>query len=65
VRDLKTWDRHIPGSGIITNYALYAYHDGSTEILSTGLEALFRDPVRFAKLAPEHFKVTMLALRKE
>lgn len=44
------------------NYAYYAgkqYDSGSTEILSMGIEQLFRNPVRFAKADPEYFHLVV------
>ncbi len=43
---------------LVSDYAGKWYRD-STELISTGLEHLYRDPVSFAKNAPEHFNYTV------
>lgn len=48
------------------NAAFYAgkmYNDGSTEILSMGLEKMYENPVAFAKADPEYFKFVLGVLR--
>lgn len=43
---------------LVNNYSGKWYRD-STEVISTGLEHLFKDPVTFAKNAPDHFNYTV------
>jgi len=47
----------------ISKYTGKVYKDGSTEIISMGLEHMFRDPVEFRQKDPEHFEITLKALR--
>lgn len=41
----------------------YYYGEGSTEILSMGLQSLFEDAYRFAKWDKDHFNYTIAAIR--
>lgn len=48
-----------PDPEVVRNAAAYTgkvYQDGSTEIISVGLERLMEDPVHFARSDPEYFK---------
>jgi hypothetical protein len=47
----------------IDKYSGKVYEDGTTELVSTGLEHMFRDPVNFRIKDPEHFLFTMAVLR--
>ena len=45
------------------HYVGKGYPDGSTEIISMGIEQLMRDPVKFAKIDPEYFDFIIAVLR--
>ncbi|MEI6424613.1 MAG: hypothetical protein WCP55_20515, partial [Lentisphaerota bacterium] len=47
----------------ISKYTGKIYEDGYTEIISMGLEHLYRDPVEFRLKDPEHFELIIKALR--
>ena len=41
------------------------YSDGSTEILSMGIEELVTDPVKFYSKDPEYFRFVLMLIRGE
>ena len=45
--------------GSQARYVGKIYPGGETEVLSMGIEKLMKDPVNFAKMDPEHFKLTV------
>jgi len=47
----------------ITPYTGKQYPRGATEVLSTGLQALYQRPVEFARSDQEHFLLTLLAAK--
>lgn len=68
LQDLVPWgkyddDEYARDDSFINKYSGKVYKDGTTELVSTGLEHLFRDPIKFRLRDPEHFMFTMSVLR--
>lgn len=51
------------GSGSSAYYVGKPYGDGSTELVSMGLQQLYDDPAKFAKADPEYFQFMVSVLR--
>lgn len=48
--------------GFIDKYCGKTYGHESSEVLSMGLQYLYKDPIKFYRESPEHFKYTMAAI---